>query len=140
MGGACAIVLAAGAGRRAGGPKADYEMGGRRLVDRAVDTARAGGCSPVIAVVRPGTEVPGAQVIVNLDPDRGLSSSLRLGFAAADATDCDRAVVLLIDEPGITPAAVCRMRTAPGPVGAMWFATYNGSARTSGAHRSGPLG
>jgi molybdenum cofactor cytidylyltransferase/nicotine blue oxidoreductase len=64
-----------------------------------VTTARAAGCAPVIAVVRPGTEVAGAAVVVNPDPDRGMRSSLSLAVEAAG--DADALAVLLVDVPGV---------------------------------------
>ncbi|MBV9594921.1 MAG: NTP transferase domain-containing protein, partial [Actinobacteria bacterium] len=66
---ACGIVLAAGSGSRMGRPKAVIEVQGQRLVDRAVAVLKAGGCDPVIAVVREGVEVVGALTVVNPDPD-----------------------------------------------------------------------
>ena len=124
----CAIVLAAGAGRRAGGPKADAIVDGRRLLDRAVATAHAGGCTEVIAVVRAGTVVDSADALVNPDPDRGLSSSLRLGLAEAERTVADAVIVLLVDMPGISATAVRRVVDARDPDGRarLWFATFDG--------------
>ena len=110
------MVLAAGAGRRFGAPKAEVTLDGERLVDRAVRTLRAGGCDPVIAVVRNGTAVPEALAVVNDAPERGLSSSLRLGLRAAADTESDRAVVLLADLPGVTSEAVRAVAAAPDPV------------------------
>jgi len=103
-----AAVLAAGAGTRFGRPKAEVVVAGERLVDRAVAILRAAGGSPVIAVVRAGTSVPGAVVIENPDPDRGQRSSLELAVAAAAGADA--LAVLLVDLPGIgadAVAAVC---------------------------------
>jgi molybdenum cofactor cytidylyltransferase/nicotine blue oxidoreductase len=99
-----AAVLAAGAGTRMGRPKADLVVGGIRLVDRAVAAAREAGCATVLAVVRPGTAVEGAEVVVNPDPARGMRSSLALAVDAAG--DVDALAVLLVDAPGITAAAV----------------------------------
>jgi len=117
---ACGIVLAAGAGTRFGRPKAEIVLGGERLVDRAVRVLRDGGCAAVVAVVRDGVEVPGVVVVVNPDPDRGMGSSLRLGLAAASGT---RAVIALVDTPGIGADAVRRVLAAEAPV---VVATYNG--------------
>jgi CTP:molybdopterin cytidylyltransferase MocA len=114
------IVLAAGAGVRMGRPKADIELGGSRLIDRAVATLRAGGCDEVIAVVRAGTLVDGARPVVNPDPDRGMGSSLRLGL---DAATGDRAVILLVDTPGVTAEAVSQLASGDAPVA---IATYGG--------------
>ena len=97
-------VLAAGAGRRMGAPKADLVMDGERLVDRAVRVLHDGGCAPVFAVVRSGVVVAGADVVVNPDPERGMRSSLELAIAAAG--DADGLLVLLVDMPGVPAADV----------------------------------
>lgn len=114
------IVLAAGSGSRLGRPKAELVLDGRRLVDRAVATLRAGGCDRVVAVVRAGTAVPDAESVVNPEPERGMGSSLRLGLAAATG---DRAVILLVDTPGVTGQAVRRVIAADAVVA---IATYGG--------------
>jgi molybdenum cofactor cytidylyltransferase/nicotine blue oxidoreductase len=107
--GIAAAVLAAGAGVRMGGPKADLVVGGVRLLDRAVAAARDAGCAPVVAVVRAGTSVSGARVVVNSDPSRGQRSSLELAVAAVP--DAAALAVLLVDTPGLGAdalRAVCR--------------------------------
>jgi CTP:molybdopterin cytidylyltransferase MocA len=120
---AVGIVLAAGAGRRFGRPKADVVLDGERLVQRAVRVALAGGCDRVLAVVRAGcAPVDGAGLIVNPDPDRGMGSSLQIAMAALvsmagnDSAELDPvadvALVQLVDMPGITPAAVTRVLAA----------------------------
>lgn len=97
-------MLAAGAGTRMGSPKASLTLDGQRLVDRAVAALREGGCEPVIAVVRAGTAVPGAVAVVNVDPERGMRSSLALAVEAA--ADAQALAVLLVDTPGIGASAV----------------------------------
>jgi CTP:molybdopterin cytidylyltransferase MocA len=114
------IVLAAGAGTRLGRPKAELIMAGERLLDRAVRVLREGGCSEVVAVVRPGVELSGAIVVVNPEPDRGMGSSLRLGLGAASG---ERAAVVLVDTPGLTADAVRRVVGVAAPVA---VATYAG--------------
>jgi CTP:molybdopterin cytidylyltransferase MocA len=106
------IVLAAGAGARLGRPKAEIVVGGERLVDRAVGGLRGAGCTEVLAVVRAGVEVDGAVVVVNPDPARGMGSSLRLGLRAASG---DRAVIVLVDTPGIGAAQVRRVLAVTVP-------------------------
>lgn len=97
-------MLAAGAGARMGGPKAELVVGGVRLLDRAVETAREAGCDLVLAVVRPGTDVAGARLVVNLDPERGMRSSLALAVEAA--SDVAALAVVLVDTPGLTAEAI----------------------------------
>lgn len=115
------LVLAAGEGRRFGGPKAPVVVDGERLVDRAVRVLCEGGCDPVYVVLGAWVDdVPGATVIVNPDWSEGMGSSLRTGLAAVDADrrraggaaplgDLDRVVVTLVDLPGLTGEAVARL-------------------------------
>ncbi|WP_329109098.1 nucleotidyltransferase family protein [Micromonospora sp. NBC_01699] len=117
-----ALVLAAGAGRRYGRPKALVEYGGRLLVERAVATARAGGCAPVLTVlgaaadtVRAEADLTGAVPVENPDWATGLGSSLRAGLAALHDSTVVAALVLLVDMPGITPVAVRRLVALAAP-------------------------
>jgi len=100
--GVSGIVLAAGAGTRLGGPKAELVVAGQRLIDRAVGELRRAGCAEVVAAV----------VVVNPDPDRGMGSSLRLGLAAASG---DRAVIVLVDTPGIGADQVRQVLAVDAP-------------------------
>lgn len=117
------VVLAAGEGRRFGGPKAPFEFEGERLIDRAVRVLREGGCDPVIVVLGAWVgEVPDAQVVVNSDWTEGMGSSLRAGLMSAGArSGVESAVVTLVDLPGLTPAAVRRLidRSGDSERGAM---------------------
>jgi nicotine blue oxidoreductase len=102
------VVLAAGAGRRLGRPKADVELGGQRLVDRAVRTLLDGGCAEVLAVLRPEQAgAAGARTVVNPDPDRGMGSSLRCALTELAGDPRSQAcVVLLADLVGVRAAEV----------------------------------
>lgn len=110
------LVLAAGAGRRFGMPKALVRHHGRLLVERAVEVAVAAGCAPVVVVlgaaaaeIRAAADLGGAVAVDNPDWESGMGSSLRAGLAALAATGADAAVVLLVDMPGVTAAAVRRV-------------------------------
>ena len=109
-----------------GAPKAELVLDGSRLVDRAVAVAAGAGCAPVLAVVRSGTVVDGAQVVVNPDPDRGMRSSLALAIDAAAASSA--LAVLLVDAPGLTAAAVLAVAEAwtPGRIAVARYATRRG--------------
>lgn len=138
--GIAGLLLAAGEGRRYGRPKALVTLqDGRLLVDRAVDVLRGGGCAPVVVVlgaaadtVRARATLDGASVVENPLWPTGMGSSLRAGLAALASTDAEAAVVMLVDTPGITAAAVARLRaavTAPArsdPAAALVMATYHG--------------
>jgi CTP:molybdopterin cytidylyltransferase MocA len=123
-------VLAAGAGRRMGGPKAELVVDGRRLLDRAVDNLATAGCAPILAVVPARTtgpdRGPGVQIVVNPDPGRGLRSSLALAVDAA--ADADALVVVLVDMPGTTWSAIGAVVRAwrPGRIAVARYADRSG--------------
>ena len=108
-----AVILGAGLGRRFGGPKAAAQLHGRTLLAHVVDVARQAGLDPVIAVIPTATPVPAdVTPIVNPDPERGLSSSLRLGIGAVPRGQA--ALVLLVDQPTVAPASISAVLTARG--------------------------
>ena len=125
-----AVILAAGGGRRLGGrPKALLTHGGEPLVERAVRTARAGGCESVVVVlgaeadeVRRRADLAGCVVAVNQDWTTGMGSSLRAGLAAVPQS-CAAAVILLVDQPFVTAEAVRAVIAADADVAA---ASYEG--------------
>jgi nicotine blue oxidoreductase len=103
------LVLAAGAGRRLGQPKAELLLGGVRLIDRAVGTLQAGGCQQVFAVVRsPDVRLADATAVVNPAADDGMSSSLRAGLAALP-DDTEAVVLTLVDLPDVSSGEVRAM-------------------------------
>ena len=76
------LVLAAGEGKRFGGPKAPYVHNGQRLVDRAVQVLAEAGCDPVFVVLGAWLgEVPNATVLENQNWKSGMGSSLQVGLA-----------------------------------------------------------
>ncbi|MFB7916461.1 NTP transferase domain-containing protein [Streptomyces sp. NPDC056061] len=128
------LLLAAGGGRRLGGrPKALLEHRGRPLVEHAVRALRDGGCARVHVVlgaaaeeVRARADLAGCAVTVNPGWTQGMGSSLRAGLGALTGTDADAALVLLVDQPGIGPAAVARVRTACRSPSCLVAASYDG--------------
>lgn len=128
MPGTAGLVLAAGEGRRFGGPKAPFELDGERLVDRAVRVLREGGCDPVYVVLGAWQgEVPGAIVVVNPDWPEGMGSSLRTGLATLTGpAGIDRVVITLVDLPGLTGVAVARLVTSPARIAQACFAGERG--------------
>jgi CTP:molybdopterin cytidylyltransferase MocA len=136
-----AVVLAAGGGRRYGMPKALVEYEGSLLVERAVRTAAAV-CDPVLVVlgaravdVWRTADLAGATVLANEDWATGMASSLRVGLEGLRAwpmpagrgagRQIDAALILLVDMPGMTAAALTRMSAVASP-SVLAVATYAG--------------
>ncbi|MGW4646754.1 nucleotidyltransferase family protein [Kitasatospora sp. NPDC004289] len=128
-----ALVLAAGGGRRLGGrPKALITRQGRPLLSHALTVVREGGCAGAVVVLGAAAEQvraavdTGASVLVdNPDWEGGMGSSLRAGLAALPP-DATAALVMLVDTPGVTPAAVARLLAAHAAGAELAAAGYHG--------------
>ncbi len=130
-----ALLLAAGGGRRLGGrPKALLSHRARPLVEHAVRTLRDGGCRPDVhvvvgaqaAAVRDRADLSGCVVLDNPGWEEGMGSSLRVGLTALRDTGAGAALVFLVDQPGIGPGAVGRVRAAYRSPGTIAAASYEG--------------
>jgi len=130
------LLLAAGGGLRLGGRlKALLSHRGRPLVEHAVRVLREGGCEVVHVVlgaaaerVRAEAVLPGCVLVDNPDWAEGMGSSLRAGLASleAQALPLDAALVSLVDQPGIGPAAVARVLAAYDSREVLAAASYDG--------------
>jgi len=106
-----ALILAAGSGRRMGGPKALLVLDGETLLQRAARTAQAAGCTPVIAVVgdwEPGVLDPSVRVVRNPEAAEGMASSIRLGIAALPRP-APAVLMLTIDQPAVDAPVLKRL-------------------------------
>lgn len=148
------VLLAAGAGTRAGRPKALVRgPDGTPWLERGCAALLDGGCDVVVVVL--GARADEARCLVPADPRllvivaddwaEGLAASLRAGLAAAAGPQVARALadapagaggaaeevwcalVSLVDLPGLPPAAVARLLDGEG-------------ARSSGALRQAVFG
>lgn len=129
------LLLAAGGGRRLGGrPKALLPHAGRPLVEHAVAALREGGCPRVYVVlgaardeVRARARLDGCVLVDNPEWAEGMGTSLRAGLARVAAHgETGGALVSLVDQPGIGPAAVARVRAAYTSPGSLAAAAYAG--------------
>jgi len=119
------LLLAAGAGRRMGGPKGLLrDPDGTPWAARVVQTLRSGGCSRVSVVVGAAADQVRAllpddvEVVLAEDWAQGMGASLREGLDAlmADGSGApDAVLVTLVDLPGVTAEVVARLvaHTAP---------------------------
>lgn len=126
-------MLAAGAGRRMGIPKALVTDDRGSWLVRAVELLRAGGCDRVTVVL--GAEAARAaalladvevSVVVADDWAEGMGASLRAGMRSLGASSDDRAVVSLVDLPDLVPGVVARVVGAGHGPAALARATYDG--------------
>ena len=112
---AAAVILAAGVGSRFGGGKVRAPLEGRPLLAHVLAAVREAGIGRVVVVlgrdagavldavrdVDPGV-LERVLVTVNPTPERGLATSLRLGFGAATAVAPPAGVLVLLgDQPRV---------------------------------------
>jgi len=119
---ATAIVLAAGAGRRFGGGKLLALIDGRPMLQHVLDAlAEAGIEDPVVVVGEDAAALDraitwrGARRVANPEPERGLSSSLQLGWSTAMGVEPvpGAALVVLGDQPLLDPAVISTLLAQP---------------------------
>ncbi|MFD2419579.1 nucleotidyltransferase family protein [Amycolatopsis pigmentata] len=119
--GRCAgLLLAAGAGRRFGRPKALVELHGEPLLLRALRVLADGGCDPLHVVLGARAEearalLPDPSIAVEA-PDwaTGMGASLRTGLRSLSG-DADAVLVHLVDLPGIGAEVIARLRALATP-------------------------
>jgi molybdenum cofactor cytidylyltransferase len=106
------LVLGAGGSRRLGQPKQLLPYGDRTLLGHALDTARGCGFDQLVVPiggaaeeVRERVDLTGADVVVNYDYGEGCSSSIAAALETVDPR-CEVLVLMLGDQPGVTPATV----------------------------------
>jgi molybdenum cofactor cytidylyltransferase len=112
-----AVIMAAGEGTRFGGHKLMASLEGRPILQHVLDSVAAAGPSATVVVLgadaaeaERAIEWRGEERVVNPDPARGLSSSLKLGIAAVqalpDAETLDAILVALGDQPRTLTAVI----------------------------------
>jgi CTP:molybdopterin cytidylyltransferase MocA len=126
------LLLAAGAGRRMGGPKALLrDERGVPYLDRAVGLL-LDGCDTVTVVLGASADeargLLDADGVVADDWDEGMGASLRTGLTALSAGHADAALVTLVDLPDVDADVLRRvLDAAPAPAtGALVRSTYGG--------------
>lgn len=120
--GVTGLLLAAGGGRRAGGPKAvRRHADGRTWLETAVTTLLDGGCAEVVVVLGAGAEsareLLGAsdlprervRVVENHGWADGMAGSLAVGLQAAAHPVRTAVLVHLVDLPDVDAAVVARV-------------------------------
>ncbi|MGA4670740.1 nucleotidyltransferase family protein [Propionibacteriaceae bacterium Y1923] len=114
-----ALLLAAGAGRRMGTPKALVTgADGQPWVVRAISALDGGGCDRVSVVVGAGADRveplvsgSGARPVLAEDWAQGMGASLATGLAAVSAEDphAELLVLMLVDLPDVGAEVIARV-------------------------------
>ncbi|HWU23128.1 MAG TPA: NTP transferase domain-containing protein [Nocardioides sp.] len=128
MGPLLGVVLAAGAGRRYGGPKAFVRTpAGETWLERTCGVLLAGGCDAVVATVPADGALPSLDARVRALRLRtsGQSESLAAALELASA-DGAAAVVMLVDLPDVGADVVARIVGSGVEPGTLLRATYDG--------------
>src|SRR5262245_20593442 len=115
-----ALILAAGAGRRIGGPKALLRAGAETFLARCARVLASAGAAPLIAVLGHEADrvrsqaglAPDVTIALNPDPDAGMLRSLLAGLDAAEAAGADAVLVHPVDHPLVTVACAERLLAA----------------------------
>ena len=106
-----AVILAAGAGRRMGAPKALLPLEGETLLQRASRHALDAGCRPVLTVVGdwdPGLGGLAVHAVPNPDAAEGVASSIRAGVLALP-TGTQAVLLLTVDQPAVDATLLRRL-------------------------------
>jgi molybdenum cofactor cytidylyltransferase len=114
------LVLAAGGSLRLGQPKQLLPYGDRTLLDHTLGTARACELDQLVCVlgggadaIRRSVDLRGIDVVENREFGEGCSSSIAAALAAVDP-QAEVLVLLLADQPGVTPEAVAALLAGRG--------------------------
>jgi len=127
------LLLAAGAGRRMGMPKALVSDDAGSWLVRGVATLRDGGCARVTVVLgaeaeraRPLLDGLDVTAVVAEDWAEGMGASLRTGLRSLAGSSDTGVLVSLVDLPDLVPPVVARVVAAVEGPAALARAAYDG--------------
>ena len=111
------LILAAGESRRMGRDKALLTYQGRSFLETIINNLGAAGIEKVTVVLGHHAEIiqramnlATVRVVINHDYQRGQTSSLQLGLAAAAADSPEAVILCLVDHPAISSEVIARLR------------------------------
>ena len=134
-----AIILAAGASTRMGQSKQLLAVNGRPLLLHTLDVISQTDLNPVVTVLGANHQAhqelvkdSNAGIVINSNWQSGMGSSLKTGLnhLLTQAPSTDAVIMLVCDQPGITPdhlqALAQKYRAGKSPIVASWYANTAG--------------
>jgi molybdenum cofactor cytidylyltransferase len=132
-----AVVLAAGRSTRMGRSKLVLEIAGRPVIQHVVGHVRQSRCDLIVVVVSAEADRvaqdargPGVQIVVNERHREGMGTSIAAGISALPP-ECEAAVIVLGDQPRVTPASINALidtyRTTGKPLVASRYGAVTGA-------------
>lgn len=115
---ASALILAAGASRRMGQPKAFLPFGETTFLGEILRAARHHDLSPLVIVTnedlreRMARETGDTRLLINPDPEQGQLSSLKIGLEILGGTSSRGLILYLLDHPGALEERTARLLEA----------------------------
>ncbi len=113
-----AVILAAGMSARIGAPKQLLRIGGRPVLQHAVDSVRRSNVSGIVLVLGAAAEqiqaeipLDGVRVAINRGYAEGMAGSIRTGLLNLDPA-ADAAVMMLGDQPFVQPRTINQLIAA----------------------------
>ena len=136
VGGTAAVILAAGTGSRFGGGKIRARLDGRPLLAHVLAAVRGAGVGRMVLVLGrdagavliavravDAMALDGVLVAVNPAPERGLATSLSVGFGPATAAPAPAGVLVVLgDQPRVRADVICALCAASAPPGTVAIA------------------
>jgi len=111
------LILAAGESRRMGRDKALLTYRGRSFLETIINNLSAAGIEKATIVLGHHAEIiqramnlAAVRVVINPDYQRGQTSSLQLGLAAAAADSPEAVILCLVDHPAVSTEVIAKLR------------------------------